>query len=313
MKKIERKILHELMTSNKNFWEILQTSDFFLRDIILSLKILKKKKLIGVNENGFFITEKAKSKINLKSLEFETKVCSSCGGKTLIFGKKFLKLLEDFKEIVKIRPSPESFYSQGYMLEKDVIARVAFMHYHEDLENKKIVLIGDDDLLSIALALTELPSKILVLDTDERIGKFIKKFNIEYGYSIKFKRYDVFNPLPKNLTHKFDVFSSEPLETLSGIKAFVLRGIMCLNENGAGYFGLTHYESSLKKWFEIQKFLNRMKCVITDLIPGFSVYSLNYGTINYEKFAYKLDLNVKENKGVNWYKSALFRFEVLKH
>lgn len=311
MERVESKILHELASSNKNFWEILQTSDFLLKDIISSLKKLKKKGAIGINENGFFITERGRKKINPKSLELEVKVCKSCEGKSIVLGKKFSEILENFKKIVKERPLPKSNFFQGYMFEIDVISRIAFMHHHHDIENKKIVLIGDDDLLSIGLALTELPSKILVLDIDERIGKFIEKFNEEYGYSIEFRQYDVSNPLPKSFEHKFDVFSSEPLETFSGMKAFIFRGITCLKKGGVGYFGLTRYESSLKKWLEIQKFLNKMKCVITDLIPGFSVYPMNYGSINYENFAYQLGLNVKENKGVNWYKSALFRFEVL--
>ncbi|MEO0250808.1 MAG: bis-aminopropyl spermidine synthase family protein, partial [candidate division WOR-3 bacterium] len=46
---------------------------------------------------------------------------------------------------------------------------------HGDLDGKSIALIGDDDLLSIALALAGLPSNITVLDIDERLGEFIKK------------------------------------------------------------------------------------------------------------------------------------------
>jgi len=172
-------------------------------------------------------------------------------------------------------------------------------------------LVGDDDLLSVALALTRLPSRITVLDIDKRLGEFIGSVNKEYGFGIEYIEYNVADPLPTELLGKFDVFSSEPLETLSGLRAFLMRGVACLRENGVGYFGLTLYEASLKKWLAVQKLLSRMNCVVTDIIQGFSVYPMDYGTANYEEFAYNLGFKVNKNPGVNWYKSALFRFELL--
>lgn len=192
-----------------------------------------------------------------------------------------------------------------------MIARAALMHYYGDLDRKSIVLIGDDDLLSVALALTGLPSRIVVLDVDARIGEFIKSVNMEHNFSIEFKRYNVADPLPAEFHRKFDVFSSEPLETMSGLKAFLCRGVACLKANGVGYFGLTLHEASLKKWLAVQRLLVRMNCVITDIIQGFSVYPMDYGTVDYEEFIYNLGFTVRENPGINWYKSALFRFEVL--
>ncbi|MEM2319745.1 MAG: bis-aminopropyl spermidine synthase family protein, partial [Candidatus Bathyarchaeia archaeon] len=180
-----------------------------------------------------------------------------------------------------------------------------------DLDGKAIVLVGDDDLLSVALALTSLPSRITVLDVDKRLGDFLGTVNKYYGFNIEFFKYNVAEPLPKELRGKFDVFSSEPLETVSGLKAFIMRGVSCLKENGVGYFGLTRYEASLKKWLAVQKLLANMNCVITDIIQGFSVYPMDYGRINYEEFAYNLGFNVGRNPGINWYKSALLRFEVL--
>jgi predicted methyltransferase len=123
--------------------------------------------------------------------------------------------------------------------------------------------------------------------------------------------YNVADPPPQELLGRFDVFSSEPLETLSGLKAFIIRGVSCLKENGVGYFGLTLYEASLKKWLAVQKLVTRMNCVITDIIQGFSAYPMDYGTVDYEEFAHDLGFDVGKNPGINWYKSALFRFEVL--
>ena len=311
MRKTEIQILNELAISKRSIWELLDRINFPLKDFVEAIKTLYEKGLISADKEGLYLTEKGKREVDPKILEFGSEICPRCLGKRIVFGEKFREILKEFKRIVKQRPRPTLDFFQGYMQEEDVIARVALMHHYGDLYKKDFILIGDDDLLSIALSLTQLPSRITVLDIDERLGDFIKNANEKYGFDIEFRRYNVAEPLPKDLIGNFDVFSSEPLETLTGLKAFVSRGISCLKENGVGYFGLTILEASHQKWLAIQRLLSRMNCVITDIIRGFSVYPMDYGTVNYEKFAYKLGIPVGKNPGINWYKSALYRFEVL--
>lgn len=311
MERIEARILHEVATSSKTFWELLKEVDAPLSDILAAIEKLENKGFIAAEKGKFCITENGKARINSEALSLKVKVCLSCSGKRIIPGGRFKKVLKVFKEIVRKRPEPSLDFFQGYMLETDVVARAAFMHYYGDLEEKSIVLIGDDDLLSIALALTGLPKKIVVLDIDRRLGDFLKRVNEDYCLDIKFFEYDVSGPLPKELKEKFDVVSSEPLETVSGLKAFILRGVACLKSGGSGYFGLTNYEASLKKWLKVQELLVKTKCVITDIIQGFSVYPTKYGKIDYDEFATRFRPDIGKNPGINWYKSALIRFELL--
>ena len=311
MKRIEAQILRELAVSKQTIWELLDRINFPLKDFVEAIKTLHEKGLISADKEGLYLTEKGKNEIDPKILEFKSEICPKCHGKRIIFGEKFKEILKEYKKIARQRPRPTLDFFQGYMQEEDVIARVALMHHYGDLHKKDFILIGDDDLLSIALSLTQMPSRITVLDIDERLGEFIKDVNKQYGFDIEFRRYNVADPLPVDLIGKFDVFSSEPLETLTGLKAFVSRGISCLKENATGYFGLTILEASHKKWLAIQRLLSRMNCVITDIISGFSAYPMDYGTVNYETFVSKLGIPVGKNPGINWYKSALYRFEVL--
>ena len=311
MRRLEAVILRELAYSNKTVWELLERSDRTLREYLSVLKHLHKEGLIDEDKGVFYLTEKGKQSVNQKELQYKARICKACGGKRIVAEDGFKEVAERFKEIVKERPQPTLDYFQGYMLAEDVLARVALMHYYGDLCGKSIALIGDDDLLSVALALTQLPSRITVLDIDRRLGEFITKVNSKYGFNIEYVEYDVANPLPKTLVGKFDVFSSEPLETLSGLKAFLIRGITCLKEGGVGYFGLTLHEASLRKWLATQRFLLKMNCVITDIIQGFSSYPMDYSTVNYEEFAYHLGFRTEKNPGVTWYKSALIRFEAI--
>ncbi|MEM3695112.1 MAG: bis-aminopropyl spermidine synthase family protein [Candidatus Bathyarchaeia archaeon] len=309
---MEVKILDALARSRKSIWELLDVVDVTLRSFVDGIRKLHSEGFVAADDDGIFsLTEKGKSVIDKRALQFTSGVCEKCLGKRITFNGKFIEVFEEYKRLVAGRPQPSMDFFQGYMREFDVIARIALMHHYNDLQGKEFILIGDDDLVSVALALTRLPSRICVLDVDKRLGEFLGKINHEHAFEIEFERYNVADPLPEKYINNFDVFSSEPLETVSGLKAFILRGIISLKEGGVGYFGLTTAEASYKKWIAVEKLLTRMNCVITDLIKGFSRYPMNYESINYEDFIGKLQIPAKENPGVDWYKSALFRFEVL--
>ncbi len=311
MKDGSKQILYELAESKKTVWELLERNDTPLKDFMRNLNELIDEGVVSADQDGLQLTDKGRRLIDSRILKLQSEVCDKCMGKRVIFNGEFNDILAEYRRLVKDRPEPALDFFQGYMREYDVISRVAFMHHYGDLYDKSFVLIGDDDLLSIALSLTELPSRILVLDIDERLGRFIEKINREYGFEIEFRRYNVADPLPEEYIGSFDVFSSEPLESISGLQAFIVRGVSCLREGGSGYFGLTILEASYRKWIRIEKLLVDMNCVITDIIKGFSRYPTKYETVDYEGFVKKLKMPVSDNPGIDWYKSALFRFEVL--
>lgn len=311
MKRIEAQILRLLLESEKSVWELLDASWFTVKDFVSAINNLVSEGAIEVKDGKIHLTEKGLRRVNKGVLNFKAERCDECEGKGITFGSEFKEVAEKFSWIVRERPQPDARFFQGYMREHDVISRIALMHYYNDLADKSLILIGDDDLLSVALALTGLPSRILVLDVDARLGVYLNKVCSKHGLNIEFQQYDVSDPLPKDLVGKFDVFSSEPLETLSGLKAFLSRGVACLNEEGVGYVGLSTAEASPRKWKALELMLLKMNCVITDIIKDFSRYGTLYETANYEMFTSRFSFPAGKNPGICWYKSSLFRFELL--
>lgn len=311
MRRLRSLLLHELAPSRRSLWELLGRHQYLLRDILEELNSMYEEGVITADAEGLTLTEKGRPLIDQNYLRYRPKLCPKCGGRQIILDDAFKDLLEEFREAIKGRPPPKPGYFQGYMHEYDVIVRVALMHYYGDLWRSDVVIIGDDDLLSIALAMSGLPKRILVLDIDESLGELISEIAGERGLDIEFMRYDVAEPLPEDLISSFDLFSTEPLEAWLGLRAFILRGVACLRENGVGYFGLTRAEASLEKWRRIEALITRMNLAITDVIPGFSHYQMRFSDVDYEGFVKRLRFPVGENPGVDWYRSTLFRIEAL--
>lgn len=315
MRELDKFILLQLADSDKTIWELLDGWQFTLAEFISTVNKLYEDRFLESDGKKLRLTRKGKERVNPAELRYMPRLCGACKGRRITLPKPYKELLRKFKEAVKGRPAPKDEYYQGFIGEFDVAARIALMNYHGDVAGKEVILIGDDDLLSVALALTGLPSRITVLDVDERIGDFIDRVNEKHGLAIEFLRYNVEEPLPKTLLNRFDVFSSEPLETESGVRAFLSRGVACLRKGGVGYFGLTTLEASRRKWAMAEESLLRMGCAITDVIRGFTVYPSVYVKEPKEPFLpllkFKLKFDFKGKFETGWYKSSLVRFEAM--
>ncbi len=304
---MREKLIRILGNSKKSVWELIESWNSDLNSFLKTLEKAYRDKLILVENEKVFLNKKYKKLVKPR---LKVKVCEKCKGSMINFDEK--KLLREFLKIVKNRPKLKIKYFQGWMKPEEVIKRICLMDYFDGIADKSIVLIGDDDLVSIALGLTNLPKRILALDIDEELVEFIKKVAKKKKLEVETFKYDISEPLPKKFLHKFDIFNSEPLETISGCLGFLYRGASLLKGKGSvGYFGLSTVECSFKNWRIFEEELIKMGFVITDIIRNFSAYPL-YENDEYEKTLMKrFPFKVKKFADVDWFKSWLLRIEAL--
>ncbi|MBC7128874.1 MAG: bis-aminopropyl spermidine synthase family protein [Thermoplasmatales archaeon] len=304
MDRIEYQIISFLSKGTASPWEIIANIDASLPEFYKKLNKLKGEDIIEINDGKLKLTQKGK-KFAEKWIDLK---CNACDGTGYKF---FCGIEKEYKKIMKERPPAFEKYDQGYMGVGDVLRRISFIYERGDLKGK-IFVIGDDDFLSIACGLTFIPKKVVAIDIDERIVEFINRIANEYSLSVEAFIQDI---RKENIEFfkKFDVFVTDPVETLPGIKLFLSRGAYSLKRNGAGYFGLTTLEASMKKWYEIQKMLHEMGFVITDIRRKFNTYPAEKK--NFSSYQNKLPIfkKLKLRMDCNWYKSSLYRIEAVKN
>ena len=291
---------------SRNFYEFYPEVDSDLKTTLKIFKNLDFQKVLKNKElkNKLSIIKKIK---NLK--------CKVCDGSGYILDQFFYNIFKQFEKICQNRPPAVPEFDQGFIKTDDVIKRVEFIYERGDLLNSRIIVLGDDDLISIALALTNLPKEIYVIEIDKRLVNFISEISSKYKLPIKIFEYDARTPVPKYLLNKFDFFVTDPIETLIGLKTFLLRCMLCLKKDGVGYFGLTTLESSLKKWYQIENFILNSGFVITDIIRNFSVYPTMEDKKDWGRFKEKLPIyKLTRNKMTKeWYYSSFIRIERIKN
>ncbi len=302
---IER--LLSILRKKNNPWEIIDYSDFPIPAVFKTIELFKAEGLVNISKEGIDLTNKGREEASILH-PVEDLSCKYCEGRGIDI-KKYTKIREKFIKIQRKRPKASHEYDQGYVTPNSTFARFLIGYERGDIYGKDILIIGDDDLISIVIGLSGLAQSITVIEIDERLTKFINTIAESEGMQIDVQKFDLRKPLPREHTKRYDTFYTDPPETLNAANAFIGRGIGALKSPGsAGYFGFTRREASLNKWYDIQKLLLSYKVVFTDIVHNFNEY-VNWGYVENTRAWDISPVKVKPKK--NWYKSSLYRLVTL--
>ena len=312
MDRFKNQVVQFCSKSDISIYELIERQDLSLKEFFQRIRELEREGLIEIEGRTVRLKPKYRDRFsNLSSIE---DVKCSCCEKTGIEIKGYFKeLLDRWNQVTNGRPEAIEVFDQGFISPEGVIRRVAYIYDRGDLLDAEIFIMGDDDLLSIALALTGLPKRVQVVEIDERLVNFINKVAEKENLSLRAEVFDAQQALPDKFKGKFDIFITDPVETLPGFTLFVSRATSSLKGIGcAGYLGLTTIEASKEKWFEIEKRFLEMGFVITDIRRRFSVYPL--GDISFSRYQEKCqvykEIGVKADR--DWYTSSFIRLEAVK-
>lgn len=308
MERIREEILMILSRKDTDFFEIVSKSNFTAKEVLDELKKMVDEKIIEEKDGVFLLENKIEKRIS-KSF-----ICDKCNGRRVYDSLNLWSdLIKEYDEIAKERPLPTNVYDQGVIDNDSAISRFLYMLSRGDLYKKKIIILGDDDLMSILFSLSGIVDEITVLEIDKRLVEFINLVKKEKKLkNINAYVYDAQDPLENSFKDKFDTFFTDPVETAEGLIIFVSRMVEALKGNrSSGYFGLTTIESDINKWFLIQKSLIEMNLVITDIVRNFSYYKLSENIIDSDLLIVKENPFKIKNPEKLWYNSHLLRIEIL--
>ena len=307
MERVREEILMILSRKDTDFFEIVSKSNYTAKEILDELKKLSDEKIIKEKDGIFSLENKIDKKISTSFL------CDKCNGRGVYDNLNFWStLIKEYDEIAKNRPLPTNVYDQGVIDNESAISRFLYMLSRGDLYKKKIIILGDDDLMGILFSLSGIVDEITVLEIDERLVNYINSVKKEKNLkNIEVYTYDARDPLEDIFKNKFDTFFTDPVETVEGLLIFVSRMVEALKgDRCSGYFGLSSIESNIDKWFRIQKSLNEMNLVITDIRRNFSYYKLSDNIIESDLLIVKENPFKIKNPNKLWYNSHLYRVEV---
>ncbi|MGE7110329.1 adenosylmethionine decarboxylase [Lysinibacillus sp. NPDC047702] len=189
------------------------------------------------------------------------------------------KNISELSTIYDARPTADVAIDQAKCTVETALKRALLALDYTVLLNKRILCLGDDDFISIALAFLlkkiapHSATKIVVLDIDRRVLSTISKIAKDYGLPIKVDYYNVQEPLPKTYAHQFDCVYTDTPYTLIGAQLFLSRVINALKPEAMRHVFFSYAKRSYKKQWELQQSLHAM---------GFVINNIHYDINNYE-------------------------------
>src|SRR5437868_5549254 len=132
-------------------------------------------------------------------------VCKVCDGIGVApVGPQWEGVLATLKRHFKDNPGVDVTLDQSHCTPETNLRRAAYMHEHGALAGKDVLVLGDDDSLSAAVALVgkalsptgKLARRVVAVDTDERILTHLRDIAVAEGVLIGLVRHDLRKPLP---------------------------------------------------------------------------------------------------------------------
>ncbi len=199
-------------------------------------------------------------------------LCPTCNGRRVEIPEEFRPIIEKLSKYSSLRPRSLSWLDQAHGTPETAMLRALFMLERGDVEGRKVVFLGDDDLTSIAVGLLGVAEKIVALDVDGRLIRTIRSISEKENLQITPIQSDLKEPLPDILHHKFDVVFTDPPYTIPGLTLFISRGVEALQKRQGAVVYLAFAHQSPKKMVTMQRILNKMGLAIVEQIPRFNTY-----------------------------------------
>lgn len=185
-----------------------------------------------------------------------------------------IKIKSVLAKYAQQRPKPQRSFDQFTATDETTIKRALYLKDRGDIYKRVVAFIGDDDLTSVAVALTGQAAKITVFEIDERLINLIHKISNDQNLKIEVVSYDTRHPLPNNYLGQYDTVFTDPPYTPNGTSLFLNRGVELIRQRLPSRIYLCYGNSdrAREKELEIQRLINEKGLLIKEKLAEFNKY-----------------------------------------
>jgi predicted methyltransferase len=203
--------------------------------------------------------------------------CPCCAGLGLHIPEELSALSGALEADAAGAPQARMELDQTHCTVPTKVRRVLKLHQVGALAGRNIMLLGDDDLIAIAIArftsmLGIATGRLTVIDTDPEVLRWIGERVDGTGVDVELVEHDLRSPLPGSLAGTFDVACTDPPYTVPGAELFLSRAVSALagrpGEHVFFSFGPRRPAESLAT----QRLIAEMGLVVRSVTPGFNSY-----------------------------------------
>jgi N4-bis(aminopropyl)spermidine synthase len=205
--------------------------------------------------------------------------CPACAGRGTVIPDTVASLVAELEWLSARAPEAKPALDQSHCTVATKVRRVLRMHDAGALDGQRIIVLGDDDLTSLAVAAFAALAggggrirRLAVVDSDPDVLAFIGAQRGGTGVDVELVEHDLRAPLPRALLGGFDVACTDPPYTVAGAELFLSRAVSALTQAAGQHvffsFGARRPEDTLRT----QQLIAGMGLTVRSLLPGFNEY-----------------------------------------
>ncbi len=233
-----------------------------------------RKRAVVDSSRPVRLTPEARELIGERHLAVE---CPGCGGLGLRAPGELAPLAAALEQAAAGAPRARMELDQSHCTVSTKIHRVLRLHQAGALEGKNILLLGDDDLICVAItrfvALAgAAPRLVTVIDADPEVLGWIGELTSQAPVRVRLIEHDLRMPLPGDLAGAFDVACTDPPYTEAGAELFLSRAVDALARKPGQHLFFSYGARRPAQALATQRLIASLGLVIRSLAPNFNSY-----------------------------------------
>lgn len=203
--------------------------------------------------------------------------CPACGGRGIVVPGELHATVARLTELIAEAPSVDVTLDQCPCTPETSILRALLMLRNGALEGRRVLILGDDDSVSLAIGLVgqalrkgDLTRGVTVIESDPRRVAFLRAAAERDGIPVELVQHDLRHPLPASFMRGFDAAATDPPYTLAGARLFLARAAEALSGDGACYFSFTRWPAP--QLADLQRAMLDLGFAVRAVHPSFNRY-----------------------------------------
>jgi predicted methyltransferase len=204
--------------------------------------------------------------------------CPTCAGRAIAIPSHLNRLTAELRRIAKSAPPPVFELDQCHCTVETKVRRVLAMQEADALVGRRVLVLGDDDLTSVAIRgfVDRFGSKatianLTVVDIDPGVVGFVREQLAGAPFPVTCLQHDLREPLGPSLLKAFDTVLTDPPYTVAAAGLFLSRAADALEGAGGSVF-FSFGSKRPAASFDVQHTIAQMGFVIRRLVRDFNEY-----------------------------------------
>jgi N4-bis(aminopropyl)spermidine synthase len=205
--------------------------------------------------------------------------CTACEGRGVVIPAELDGLAAALHAAADGEPGAKTELDQTHCTVTSKLSRVLRLHEARALAGQRILILGDDDLISVAIARFAAWSghpaairRLAVVDADQDILNWIGEQTADTGVAVELVAHDLREPLPPSLAGGFDVVQTDPPYTVAGAELFLSRAVSALAGEPGRHLFFSFGARRPDETLAVQRAMAEMGLVIRSMTAGFNSY-----------------------------------------